>query len=105
MFSKFALAAVSNAMLLGAPGMDHTAPALCPSCCCPPVVIRTFEGREADNARKSSWQQYCRELDQAWTEYRKAGSTPEAFQAYKVKALAAKRKYVSNDSLLVPIFE
>ncbi len=106
MFIKLALIAASTSMIVGGPHLQKAAPpSPCPSCCCPSIVIRTFEGREADNARKTNWQQYCGELDQAWTKYRKAGSTPEAFKAYKVEAMAAKRKYVSNDTLLVPIFE
>lgn len=80
---------------------------MCEACCdaCSPIVIRTFERREEDNARRDNYKDYCAKLDAAWREYRAAGSTPEAFAAYQVKAAEAKRDYVVADPYLVPIFE
>jgi len=73
--------------------------------CCPVVnhaqpahftqpTIRRFERYEEDHARRVAWEDYCQELDKAWREYRAAGSTAEAMQAYKKVAGQAKTRYI-----------
>lgn len=66
-------------------------------------VVRTFERRDEDEARESNWHAYVRELDDLWTDYRDAGSTPRAWRTYRRAAAEAKRRYVFNDPYLVAI--
>lgn len=66
-------------------------------------VIRRFENRGVDDARRLRWEAHCRRLDALWAEYRAAGSTPEAFAAYRRAAAEAKWQYVAGDPYFVPI--
>lgn len=66
-------------------------------------TVRIFERYEVDHARQLAWDAYCGELDQLWNDYRSAGSTPEAWRAYKAAAAQAKRRYVYQDPYLLPI--
>ena len=53
------------------------------------VVQRVFERRAEDNDRRVAWNAYCRQLDELWSAYRAAGSTPAAFRAYLAAAAQA----------------
>lgn len=66
-------------------------------------TVRRNERRTVDQARRLSWEGYCRELDRLWVDYRAAGSTAEAFETYKASAREAKRRYVYGDPYLLPI--
>jgi hypothetical protein len=66
-------------------------------------TIRRFERRFEDEARQRNWESYCSELTDLWTEYRRAGSTPRAWEKYLHEAGQAKRRYVYNDTYLAPI--
>ena len=68
-------------------------------------TIRIFERRSEDNDRRLAWNAYCRDLDQLWSDYRAAGSTPAAFRAYLSSAAQAKRRYVFGDPYLAPIVD
>ena len=68
-------------------------------------TIRNFERRAEDNDRKIAWKSYCKELDQLWSEYRAAGSTPAAWRKYVSAAGQAKRRYVFGDPYLAPIVD
>jgi hypothetical protein len=68
-----------------------------------PPVVQLFERRAEDNERRANWNAYCRELDQLWTQYRAAGSTPEAWRVYVGAVDQAKLRYVANDLYFVPI--
>jgi len=60
-------------------------------------VIRRFERQADDDARRKAWEAHVRELEDLWTEYREAGSTPRAWQKYKAAAAEAKRAYIYRD--------
>ena len=66
-------------------------------------TIRTFERRDEDDARRSNWDSYTRELEDLWTEYREAGSTVRAWKLYQREAYQAKRRFIYNDPYYVPI--
>lgn len=66
-------------------------------------TIRTFERRDEDDARRSNWDSYTRELDDLWREYREAGSTVRAWQRYQREAYQAKRRFIWNDPYYAPI--
>lgn len=66
-------------------------------------VIRRYERFEEDYSRRMAWERYCRRLDAAWRQFRDAGSTPEAWDQYKLEASRAKRDYVYQDPYLVPV--
>ena len=66
-------------------------------------IVRRFERAPEDEARHRAWDAYCRELDDLWTEYREAGSTPRAWQKYKDAVAEAKRAYVYRDRYYVAI--
>lgn len=68
-------------------------------------TIRVFERRAEDNDRRVAWNGYCRQLDELWSAYRAAGSTPAAFRAYLAAAAQAKRRYVLADPYLAPVIE
>jgi hypothetical protein len=68
-------------------------------------TIRVFERRAEDNDRRIRWNAYCRELDQLWSDYRAAGSTPAAFRQYLAALGQAKRRYVIADPYLAPVIE
>ena len=58
---------------------------------------RYFTRKHVDDARGHAWMNYVDELDRHWAEYRLAGSTPEAWERYKMKTAASKRCYVYQD--------
>ncbi len=68
-------------------------------------TIRRFEREEEDDSRRSNWELYVRELDELWKDYRRAGSTPRAWQAYKREAAQAKRRFIVNDPYYAPIVD
>jgi len=68
-------------------------------------TIRVFEEHEMDYSRRTAWNDYVRELDRLWADYRAAGSTPRAFETYKREAAQAKRRYVVGDPWLMPIVD
>ena len=68
-------------------------------------TIRRFEREEEDNWRRSNWELYVCELDELWKEYRRAGSTLPAWQAYKREAAQAKRRFIVNDPYYAPIVD
>lgn len=68
-------------------------------------TVQLFERRMVDRARRNAWDTYCAELDQLWLEFRAAGSTPAAMADYKIKANAAKTRYLYQDPYLLPIID
>lgn len=68
-------------------------------------TIRTFERRAEVRDRRAAWLAYCNELELLWSDYRAAGSTPEAFRKYLAAAGQAKRRYVFGDPYLAPIVD
>lgn len=66
-----------------------------------PPVVRQFVRRPIDDARGDAWMHYCTVLDQLWVDYRASGSTPDAWELYKIRAAAAKRAYVFQDPYYV----
>jgi hypothetical protein len=102
MISAFVLSlAMSTTMVPpGEPVVNHAHPAHFAQ-----PTIRVFERRAEDTDRKLAWVNYCRELDQLWSEYRAAGSTPAAWRVYVDAAGQAKRRYVFGDPYLAPIVD
>lgn len=66
-------------------------------------VVRRYERYPVDNSRRQSWEAYTRELETLWGKYRAAGSTAEAFAAYKSAAMEAKQRYVYADPYYLAI--
>jgi hypothetical protein len=66
-------------------------------------LVRRFERKPTDDARRLSWHAYVQELDRLWNQYRQSGSTPEAFEQYKAAATALKSRHVYGDVYLTPI--
>ena len=66
-------------------------------------TVQIFARYPVDHARHLAWDAYCQELDRVWGDYRAAGSTPEAWRAYKAAAGQAKRRYVYQDPYYLPI--
>lgn len=66
-------------------------------------TVRVFERYAEDHDRRLAWNAYTLELDQLWSQYRHAGSTPAAWQTYKDAASQARRRYVLQDPYLLPI--
>lgn len=64
-----------------------------------------FERRAVDRARREAWDAYCRELETLWADYRRNGSTPAAWEAYKQGVSQAKFQYLYNDPYLLPIID
>lgn len=65
-----------------------------------PPVTRSFRRFPEDDYRQHQWEVYVRRLDCAWRDYRRAGSTREAFCVYKQTLADLKREYVYQDIYL-----
>lgn len=66
-------------------------------------TVQVFERKPVDDYRKANWIRYNAELDSLWKAYRKAGSTPAAWQTYQLSVESAKRRYLIADPYLLPI--
>lgn len=66
-------------------------------------VIRQFEQRDLDDSRRARYESFDAHLDKLWRQYRTAGSTAEARQAYVKAVQQARRIYVERDPLYVPV--
>ena len=82
----------------GALTVDHTQPYHWAQ-----PTIRTFERRPEDNFRHHNWNQYVRDIDGLWKEYRRSGSTTRAWKTYKLKASMAKQRFIFADPYYAPI--
>ena len=66
-------------------------------------TVRRFEDRRMDDERRDNYTVYTNELELLWQEYRRAGSTPQAFRTYEREAAQAKQRYIYADPWYVPI--
>jgi hypothetical protein len=100
MLSGLVLMAAMNATMVppGYPVVNHGAPGHYTQ-----PVLRRYERFEEDYGRRMAWERYCRRLDVLWQQYRDAGSSPAAWEVYKLEALRAKRDYVFADPYLAPV--
>lgn len=86
------LVASAVAVPPGEPVVDHSQPGHVTQ-----PAQHYFRRRLVDDARGHAWMCYVDELDALWADYRAAGSTPEAWKKYLIRAAAAKRCYVYQD--------
>lgn len=68
-----------------------------------PPVTRSFRRFPEDDFRQHHWEVYVHRLECAWREYRRAGSTREAFCRYQRALAETKRDYVFGDIYLEPL--
>ncbi len=66
-------------------------------------VVRRFERKPVDDYRRVNWETYTRDLDVAWRQYRRAGSTDAAFVEYKRQLHDLRRNYLYNDPYYVTV--
>lgn len=100
MLSSVVLSLAMSATMVppGYPVANHGSPGVSTQ-----PVIRVYERHPEDYGRRVSWERYCRRLDVLWAQFRAAGSTPEAWDTYKLEAARAKRDHVFADPYLAPV--
>jgi hypothetical protein len=66
-------------------------------------IVRRFERKSDDDARRRGWESYTREIDLHWQDYRAAGKTEQAWQKYRRQLAGARRNYLIGDLYYLPI--
>jgi len=73
------------------PGQTHSYP-----------VVQRFERRAVDDYRRCNWNTYTKQLDKLWVAYRRAGSTPKAWESYQKSLKMSQYGYLYCDPYLLP---